>query len=411
MNKINQYDIIYNKNNVLWYSLKKGNIMPEVATHPKLNQFFSSKEEKQQILTAYNKTYFDDSNKVRLPVGEDDSDSLNARKHAAQKCLGQGILSYVTDNEDLCLLALGRMHQKPISYINHANGKAMLHSSYNVRDTDNVYVSPKPFADFVSRIAGFLIYNKKNHGMCWMDISREGSVVSHDPKAQIHRSSDTRYSTASAELSHTIIKNAEDILIETQQNTDQSAVITGKTRVYINEIAEAMNKKPSFRLQSDLEHLAILPLLPTEGRYTIHIKGSTGPVCIYNPTLVEDYSLMDAIESMKNTPPEAHDPNDAPLALVPGTLFYSHPERSEKFPPYCICPITGAPMTDPVVTNNGRIYERSAITELLTRNPIHPETGNPQTIEDLFAADELREQISGCTDNDRNPLTPFHGLS
>ena len=47
------------------------------------------------------------------------------------------------------------------------------------------------------------------------------------------------------------------------------------------------------------------------------------------------------------------------------------------------CPITGAPMVDPVQGNDGHTYERSAITEWLSRNPISPSTREPMSISDL----------------------------
>ena len=47
------------------------------------------------------------------------------------------------------------------------------------------------------------------------------------------------------------------------------------------------------------------------------------------------------------------------------------------------CPITAQIMTDPVSGNDGHTYERSAIMEWLSRNPISPQTRAPMTPQDL----------------------------
>ena len=47
------------------------------------------------------------------------------------------------------------------------------------------------------------------------------------------------------------------------------------------------------------------------------------------------------------------------------------------------CPITGDIMTDPVQGNDGHTYERSAIVEWLSRNPISPQTRQPMRESDL----------------------------
>ena len=47
------------------------------------------------------------------------------------------------------------------------------------------------------------------------------------------------------------------------------------------------------------------------------------------------------------------------------------------------CPITAQIMIDPVSGNDGHTYERSAIVEWLSRNPISPQTRAPMTAQDL----------------------------
>ena len=54
------------------------------------------------------------------------------------------------------------------------------------------------------------------------------------------------------------------------------------------------------------------------------------------------------------------------------------------------CPITGDVMTDPVQGNDGHTYERSAIVEWLSRNPISPQTRQPMTESDLKVNASIR---------------------
>ena len=55
-----------------------------------------------------------------------------------------------------------------------------------------------------------------------------------------------------------------------------------------------------------------------------------------------------------------------------------------------MCPITGDVMTDPVIGNDGHTYERSAIVEWLSRNPISPQTRGPMQISDLKVNPSIR---------------------
>ena len=54
------------------------------------------------------------------------------------------------------------------------------------------------------------------------------------------------------------------------------------------------------------------------------------------------------------------------------------------------CPITGDIMNDPVQGNDGHTYERTAITEWLSRNPISPQTRAPMNITDLKVNASIR---------------------
>ena len=54
------------------------------------------------------------------------------------------------------------------------------------------------------------------------------------------------------------------------------------------------------------------------------------------------------------------------------------------------CPITGDIMTDPVQGNDGHTYERSAILEWLSRNPISPQTRQPMRESDLKVNASIR---------------------
>ena len=54
------------------------------------------------------------------------------------------------------------------------------------------------------------------------------------------------------------------------------------------------------------------------------------------------------------------------------------------------CPITGDVMTDPVQGNDGHTYERSAIIEWLSRNPISPQTRQRMTEKDLKVNASIR---------------------
>ena len=54
------------------------------------------------------------------------------------------------------------------------------------------------------------------------------------------------------------------------------------------------------------------------------------------------------------------------------------------------CPITSDVMTDPVQGNDGHTYERSAIIEWLSRNPISPQTRQPMNINDLKVNASIR---------------------
>lgn len=54
------------------------------------------------------------------------------------------------------------------------------------------------------------------------------------------------------------------------------------------------------------------------------------------------------------------------------------------------CPITGDVMTDPVQGNDGHTYERSAIVEWLSRNPISPQTRQPMRESDLKVNASIR---------------------
>ena len=54
------------------------------------------------------------------------------------------------------------------------------------------------------------------------------------------------------------------------------------------------------------------------------------------------------------------------------------------------CPITSDVMTDPVQGNDGHTYERSAILEWLSRNPISPQTRQPMRESDLKVNASIR---------------------
>ena len=54
------------------------------------------------------------------------------------------------------------------------------------------------------------------------------------------------------------------------------------------------------------------------------------------------------------------------------------------------CPITGDVMIDPVQGNDGHTYERAAIIEWLSRNPISPQTRAPMTANDLKVNASIR---------------------
>ena len=54
------------------------------------------------------------------------------------------------------------------------------------------------------------------------------------------------------------------------------------------------------------------------------------------------------------------------------------------------CPITGDVMIDPVQGNDGHTYERTAIIEWLSRNPISPQTRAPMTANDLKVNASIR---------------------
>lgn len=82
----------------------------------------------------------------------------------------------------------------------------------------------------------------------------------------------------------------------------------------------------------------------------------------------------------------------------------SDPEHLEKreVPDYLVDGITFEIMHDPVVTKNGRSYERATIIEHLKRNPTDPLTREPLTINELRpnialkeACDQFLEMNSG----------------
>jgi len=75
----------------------------------------------------------------------------------------------------------------------------------------------------------------------------------------------------------------------------------------------------------------------------------------------------------------------------------SDPEHLEKreVPDYLIDGITFEIMNDPVVTKNGRSYERATIIEHLKRSPTDPLTREPLTINELRPNIALKE---ACTE-------------
>jgi STIP1 family protein 1 len=75
----------------------------------------------------------------------------------------------------------------------------------------------------------------------------------------------------------------------------------------------------------------------------------------------------------------------------------SNPEHHQKreVPDYLVDPITFELLVDPVVTKNGRSYERATIIEHLKRSPTDPLTREPLTIGDLRPNIALRE---ACTE-------------
>lgn len=77
------------------------------------------------------------------------------------------------------------------------------------------------------------------------------------------------------------------------------------------------------------------------------------------------------------------------------------------------CPITGDVMVDPVQGNDGHTYERAAITEWLSRNPISPQTRAPMSVSDLkvnasirFLCDKYHEGGFGNITIDRRQRQP-----
>jgi len=78
-------------------------------------------------------------------------------------------------------------------------------------------------------------------------------------------------------------------------------------------------------------------------------------------------------------------------------FFLSDPQNLEKreVPDYLVDGITFEIMHDPVVTKNGRSYERATLIEHLKRNPTDPLTREPLTIKELRPNIALKE---ACTE-------------
>ncbi|CAI6337090.1 unnamed protein product [Periconia digitata] len=78
-------------------------------------------------------------------------------------------------------------------------------------------------------------------------------------------------------------------------------------------------------------------------------------------------------------------------------FFLSDPQNLEKreVPDYLVDGITFEIMHDPVVTKNGRSYERATLIEHLKRNPTDPLTREPLTINELRPNIALKE---ACTE-------------
>ena len=71
----------------------------------------------------------------------------------------------------------------------------------------------------------------------------------------------------------------------------------------------------------------------------------------------------------------------------------SDPDNQQKreVPDYLVDGITFEIMTDPVVTNNGRSYERATLIEHLKRSPTDPLTREPLKISELRPNLALKE--------------------
>lgn len=70
------------------------------------------------------------------------------------------------------------------------------------------------------------------------------------------------------------------------------------------------------------------------------------------------------------------------------------------------CPITAQIMTDPVSGNDGHTYERAAIMEWLSRNPISPQTRAPMTPQDLTPNVSIRYLLDQYNSGALGAITP-----
>ena len=85
------------------------------------------------------------------------------------------------------------------------------------------------------------------------------------------------------------------------------------------------------------------------------------------------------------------------MDLKVGTIDMSSFENTQAY----YCPITCELMVDPVIDPDGNSYERSAITEWLTKTGMSPITRNAMNVSDLVTNRALKDAI----DSERGNLS------
>mmetsp|Transcript_40165 Transcript_40165/g.63763 ORF Transcript_40165/g.63763 Transcript_40165/m.63763 type:complete len:734 (-) Transcript_40165:217-2418(-) len=101
------------------------------------------------------------------------------------------------------------------------------------------------------------------------------------------------------------------------------------------------------------------------------------------------------IANDEGNPGDSSDDDDMP-PLIPAAQWepcLGPQDQVSSIPTRALCELTGALMTDPVMTPEGNVYERAALEDWMVVSASNPKTGQPLSMEQCSEAKQIQEYI------------------